>query len=48
MKESKDLFIPSFRNAYFTEAAAESVTLINLCVNLVQEIELGVDIALWK
>ena len=46
MKESKDFIISSFRNAPISEAAAESATLINLCENPFQEIELVVHTAL--
>ena len=46
MKESKDLIISGFRKAHISEAAAESATLINLCENPFQEIELIADAAL--
>lgn len=46
MKESKDLVISSFRQAHFSEAAAEPETLTNLCENLFQEIVLVVDTCL--
>ena len=48
MKESKDLVISSFRQAHFSEAAAEPETLTNLCENLFQEIVLVVDTCLWR
>ena len=45
MKESKDLIIFGFRKTHIAEAAAESDTLMNLCENAFQEIELIVDTA---
>ena len=46
MKESKDLIIFGFRKTHISEAAAESDTLMNLCENTFQEIELIVDTAI--
>ena len=46
MKESKDLIIFGFRKTHISEAAAESDTLMNLCENAFQEIELIVDTAI--
>ena len=46
MKESKDLIISRFRKAHISKAAAESASLINLCENPFQEIELVADTAL--
>ena len=45
MKESNDLIIFGFRKTHISEAAAESDTLMNLCENAFQEIELIVDTA---
>ena len=46
MKESNDLIIFGFRKTHISEAAAESDTLMNLCENAFQEIELIVDTAI--
>ena len=46
MKESKDLIIFGFSKTHISEAAAESDTLMNLCENAYQEIELIVDTAI--
>ena len=46
MKESKDLIIFGFSKTHISEAAAESGTLMNLCENAYQEIELIVDTAI--
>ena len=42
-KTSKDLIISGFGKAYISETVAESASLINLCENPFQEIELVVD-----
>ena len=46
MKESKDLVISGFKKIHISEAVSESATLINLCENPFQEIQLVVDTTL--